>query len=67
MKLENAEKLKLVIEELKDYKSLLERLEHHSFGFGTSYYKFDDFLRPQAELFIKSKITELEKEILETN
>jgi len=67
MKLENAEKLKFAIKKLEDYRFLLKGLKHHSFGFGTDYYKLDDYLRPQAELFIKNKITELEKEILETN
>jgi len=60
------EKAEIIIYLKRDIETVriqLKRLKGHSFGFGTAYYDIDDFLRPLAEAYLKSKLKVLENEL----
>lgn len=63
MNIENAEKVSILLKQIKEVESQLKELPKHSFWFGTSYSDIDDYLRPHAKFFLEAKLEKLKSEL----
>lgn len=58
-----AKEIRFLSIELEKWERILDGIERHSFGLGTSFKDFDDYLRPYAKQFINSKIYNIKSKL----
>ena len=61
--IQKAEKVASLLREYESTKYRLEEIGKHSFGWGTSCYDIDEYLRPVAKSFLEAKLARLERDI----
>ena len=63
MNKENAKKVEQILRKIKETTIQLKKIDEHSFGFGTSFYDIDEFLRPIVKVFLYAKLKTLEDDL----
>jgi hypothetical protein len=63
MNKETAKKVRFLSMELEEWERKLIDIDKRSFGLGTSYKDFDDYIRPYAKQFINHKIYEIKSKL----
>ena len=63
MNKDSAKTASTLINDISTVETQLKRIDNHSFGFGTSYYDIDNFLRPITKTFLKAKLFNLERKL----